>query len=149
MSDENVQTPANTPFAGSQQTWTESGYPIVDGKYLDLSTGTIKTVTADTMVSVGPPAVEIYWVNRTMTGRKDPFRSFLARAFVDVTEYLKRIGELLERGSVEIFSLNATKYAVNVVVGTDLSHKEMMIRIRQCSLFPALKERNAVDQRRG
>ncbi|KAF7550248.1 hypothetical protein G7Z17_g5864 [Cylindrodendrum hubeiense] len=122
----------NLPSSDFEQSWTESGYPIVDGKYLDLSTGIINTIPDGTLVAAGPPALEVHWHNRMMTGRSNAFFSFVASAFVNVTEYLKRVGEFIAMGSVEILSLNATKYAVNIVVATDLSKDEMMGRIKQC-----------------
>jgi hypothetical protein len=38
------------------QAWTPSGYPIVDGKYLDLSTGELKTHTSKQQFDFFRPA---------------------------------------------------------------------------------------------
>ncbi|KAH6884399.1 hypothetical protein B0T10DRAFT_362705, partial [Thelonectria olida] len=119
------------------QNWTLSGYPVVDGKYLDGASGAIKTVGTDEEFISGPPGVDIYWHNRMLTGRDDQFFSFGASGHVDVTEYVRRMGNFLAKGSCIIMALNATKFSVNVVVATELSRDEMMGWLKEYGLCPA------------
>ncbi|KAK5659003.1 hypothetical protein OQA88_1089 [Cercophora sp. LCS_1] len=102
------------------QSWTLDGYPIVDGRYHDLSTGEIKTHTGAS--SSGPPSIFAHWHNRLMTGRTD---QFLATSKVaptrDLTEYMARIGDLLRKGVCKVDAINAMKYNVYVIVWTELS----------------------------
>ena len=137
MSDEETTAPVCQP----RQSWTESGFPIVDGKYLDTSDGgKIKTVGPKDWVSAGPPDLGIYWDNRRRTpGLDDQFRGFVHNAFVSVTEYLSRIGEFLRAsdGACKIVGLNATLYSVNLIVDTDMSQKEMMALMKSARVFPA------------
>lgn len=67
------------------------------------------------------------------------FGSIGANAFVDLTEYLSRVGEFLRaQGHVcRIMSLNATPYSVNVIVATELSTDEMGDLLRDYRLAPA------------
>ena len=124
----------------TRQVWTESGFPIVDDKYLDLTAGTVKTLGRDDYVYDGPPALEIYWNNRLRTDLPDQFRGVVTSAYVGVSEYLRRIGRLLAMGKCEIMALNATKYAVNVVVSADVTTEEMMEMFEACKLRLADKE---------
>lgn len=125
------------------QDWTTSGYPIVDGKYLDLAKGKIELAGPHERTKAGPPAVALYWHNRKQTGGDGQFCDFSASAFVDVTEYLLRFGDFLKMGSCDISALNATKYAVSIIFATDLSEDEVMARMKKCNIFPALKIPNA------
>lgn len=123
------------------QSWTLDGYPIVDGKYLDLATGEIKTYTG--FRRAGPPSLSIYWNNRgSITGPDtgpcpDPFFALGCSSRHTVTEYLARLGEMLRQGGCEISSLNATTYAVNVVAMTELPSAEFKERLRQHGLIPS------------
>jgi hypothetical protein len=77
------------------QCWTLSGYPIVDGKYLDKD-GNIRQVSPGEFTTAGPPALDVFWVNRQITpGKNCQFRVISCHAFVTVTEYMRRMGELL------------------------------------------------------
>jgi hypothetical protein len=106
------------------QLWTVDGYPIVDGKYLDLSTGELKTHVAGVdQFRGGPPAVSVYWQNQLATGRGDQFL-VIAKVVAhvrDLTEYLARVGTFLGKGLCKVHSLNATRYEVYVVVSSELS----------------------------
>lgn len=106
------------------QRWTVDGYPIVDGKYLDLSTGELKTHVAGVdQFRGGPPAVSVYWQNQQATGRGDQFL-VVAKVVThvrDLTEYLARVGTFLGRGLCKVHSLNATRFEVYVVVSSELS----------------------------
>jgi hypothetical protein len=106
------------------QPWTVDEYPIVDGKYLDLSTGELKTHAAGVdHFRGGPPSVAVYWQNQLATGRGDQFL-VIAKAVADardLTEYLARVGACLSKGLCKVHSLNATRYDVYVVVSSELS----------------------------
>ncbi|EQL04065.1 hypothetical protein OCS_00220 [Ophiocordyceps sinensis CO18] len=122
------------------QCWTQSGHPIVDGRYLDQN-GTVREVEPNEWTVAGPPALDVYWSNRKVTLDLDysQFRAIASSAFVDVTEYLARVGELprATAGSCEIIALNATLYSVNVIVGTDLSQGAMRDLLFEHRLAPA------------
>ncbi|KXX74656.1 hypothetical protein MMYC01_209266 [Madurella mycetomatis] len=109
------------------QPWTVDRYPIVDGKYLDLSTGELKTHVAGTdHFRGGPPSVAVYWQNQLATGRGDQFL-VIAKAVADardLTEYLTRVGAFLRKGLCKVHSLNATRYDVYVVMSSELSQGE-------------------------
>ena len=142
--------PSNTaqPFAGPPQAlndseplrhqpWTVDGYPIVDGKYLDLSTGELKTHTLGVdLLTAGPPTVCAYWQNRRCTGRHDQFlvMNGAAAGVRDVTEYLARVGGFLSKGLCKVSSLNATRYDVFVVVSSELSQEEFRDALREHGL---------------
>lgn len=121
------------------QTWTQSGYPIVDGKYLD-GNGVTQSI-GDEWTMSGPPVIDVYWHNRRRSrqGTRAYFGSIGANAFVDLTEYLSRVGEFLRaQGHVcQIMSLNATPYSINVIVATELSTDEMGDLLRDYRLAPA------------
>ncbi|KAH7153511.1 hypothetical protein EDB81DRAFT_882448 [Dactylonectria macrodidyma] len=140
---------AELPLPIIHQPWTTTGYPIVDGKYIDLSTGDTKTITDAEWRTRGHPALELYWYNRTSrTSPEEPddlFTSFTASAFVDVMEYLKRLGKFLAGEPVKIVSLNATTYAVHVGIMTELSQEEMADRLNRYGLWPALKDHKAIS----
>lgn len=108
------------------QFWTPDGYPIVDGKYLDLSTGELRTHRRGVdLVRAGPPTVSVYWQNQLATGRQDQFLviSGAAAKARDVTDYLARLGAFLAKGLCTVRSLNATRYDVYVVVSSELSQQ--------------------------
>lgn len=130
--DSNLASADNDPLAqhpgtiGNRltQPWTVDGYPIVDGKYLDLSTAELKTHAAGVdLFRGGPPSVAVYWQNQLATGRGDQFL-VIAKAAADardLTEYLARVGEFLRKGLCKVHALNATRYDVYVVVSSELS----------------------------
>ncbi|KJZ70265.1 hypothetical protein HIM_10346 [Hirsutella minnesotensis 3608] len=118
------------------QQWTRSGYPIVDGKYQDLVKGTIETIEPHERRGAGPPGVALFWYNRKHAGRSGQFSSLAAHGFVNVTEYLVRLGEFFKLKSCKLLSLNITDFAVNIIIATDLSEDDVLARLRQCKLFP-------------
>ncbi|KAJ6441555.1 ABC multidrug transporter [Purpureocillium lavendulum] len=140
--DETPPEPA-TPSSPARQTWTMSGYPIVDGKYLDLSTGVVRKIAPTEDVTLTPPRLEIYWHNRMLSGREDHFMGAVTSAFVDVTEYLRRVGRFLDseqekenqQGTCEVLALNATQCAINVIVAVECSNEDMMARLAECGLL--------------
>jgi hypothetical protein len=121
-----AQHPGNIGGGRLTQPWTADGYPIVDGKYLDLSTGELKTHVAGVdLFRGGPPSVAVYWQNQLATGRSNQFL-VLAKAVTDagnLTEYLARVGEFLRKGLCKVYALNATRYDVYVVVSSELSQE--------------------------
>ncbi|CRK14778.1 hypothetical protein HYQ46_002253 [Verticillium longisporum] len=110
------------------QSWTCDGYPIVDGKYHDLATNEIKTHTG--IVRGGPPSTSVYWQNRAPVSRPDQFVAMGAMSRHKVTEYLVRVGEMLKAGKCTVTSLNATEFAVNVIVLTEASSEEFSALLR-------------------
>ncbi|KAK3299978.1 uncharacterized protein B0H64DRAFT_379574 [Chaetomium fimeti] len=116
--------PAASDGGRPTQRWTVDGYPIVDGKYLDLSAGELKTHVAGVdQFRGGPPSVSVYWQNRLASGRGDQFL-VIAKVVThvrDLTEYLARVGTFLGKGLCKVCSLNATRYEVYVVVSSELS----------------------------
>lgn len=97
-----------------------SGYRIVDGKYIDRD-GNIRETDPNEWTTTGPDALDVY---RKVYSSENQFWIIASAAFVDATEYLSRVGELLRAAgeSCMIVFLNAMQYSVNVIVGTDLSH---------------------------
>ncbi|KAH7122984.1 hypothetical protein EDB81DRAFT_813369 [Dactylonectria macrodidyma] len=132
--------PAPITHSSPAQDWTLSGYPVVDGKYLDGASGAIKTVAMNEEFISSPPSLDIYWHNRMVTGRNDQFFGLGVSGFVDVTEYVRRMGNFLAKGSCVIMALNVTKFSVNVVIATELSRDEMMGRLKEYGLCPAHKD---------
>ncbi len=113
------------------QAWTQSGCPIVAGKYLE--NGVVKEISPDEPTAAGPPVLDIYWHNRYMGPDAFVFRGVACWARGDVTGYLSRLGDFLvpAQGSCRIMALNATLYSVNVIVFTEMTHREMVQLLRQ------------------
>lgn len=123
---------APTPLR-SRQMWTPDGYPIVDGKYHDLSTDEIKIHTG--VLRGGPPSVSVYWNNCGAITRPDQFFAVGATSGHTVTEYIMRVGDMLRDGGCSVHSLNATEYSVNVIVSTALSTEEFIGILRRHGLL--------------
>lgn len=117
------------------QKWTIDGYPIVDSKYHDLATDEIKTHTG--VFGAGPPSLTIYWNNCASVTRSDQFIAMGSYSRHTVTEYIARVGEMLRQGKCTVSSMNATQYAVNVIVLTDLSSAEFTDMLREHGLTVA------------
>ncbi|KAI9147127.1 hypothetical protein HJFPF1_13159 [Paramyrothecium foliicola] len=115
------------------QRWTVDGYPIVDGKFLDLATDEIKTHTG--LASGGPPSLSVYWHNCGSVRHTDHFFALGCMSMFTVTEYLVRVGEMLSQEKCTISSLNATRFAINIIVKTDLSSIEFKELLRQYHLI--------------
>jgi hypothetical protein len=126
MNTENVQPQppgGQVPVEQPIQSWTVDGYPIVDGKYLDLRTGEVKT--HEGLLTGGPPSLAIYWHNKLPKPQEEqPFYAVSAFSQLSVTDYLTRVGDLLRTGICTVDSLSATKYSVNLVILTQLSRNE-------------------------
>ncbi|KAK4203861.1 hypothetical protein QBC40DRAFT_274052 [Triangularia verruculosa] len=133
--------PPNPPSIPHVQTWTPDGYPIVDNKYLDLSTGTLKTHTPGVdLLRAGPPSVAIYWQNRHSTGSPSQFHALSKGGVVGargIHEYIIKIGEFLKAmtGRCKLDSSNATRYDVYVVVYTELSQAEFRAALEEAGLL--------------
>ena len=126
--------PFSTPSSGqAAQSWTLDGYPIVDGKYYNLVTDSIEVHTG--LLRGGPPSVSVYWHNRGGSGRHDQFYAVGSLSRCKVTDYLVRVGEMLKKEKCIVTSLNATEYAVNVVVMTELSTVDFMALLRDHGLL--------------
>lgn len=115
------------------QAWTLDGYPIVDGKYHDLATDEIKTHTGPSRG--GPPSTSVYWQNRASVSRSDQFFAMGAISRHSVTDYLARVGEMLKEGRCTVTSLNATEYAVNVIIVTQLTTGEFTHHLQRHGLI--------------
>ncbi|KAK0726582.1 hypothetical protein B0T21DRAFT_36637 [Apiosordaria backusii] len=139
MNTENVQPQppsGQLPTGPPTQLWTVDGYPIVDGKYLDLSTGEIKT--HEGLLTGGPPALTVYWHNKLPKHQKEqPFYAASAFSLTSVTDYLTRVGDLLRTGICTVDSLSATKYSVNLVIMTQLSNNEFIEALGRHGLLHA------------
>ncbi|KAI9167836.1 hypothetical protein HJFPF1_03975 [Paramyrothecium foliicola] len=114
------------------QMWTVDGYPIVDGKFHDLANNEIKTHTG--LLRGGPPSLTVYWNNCGPVRHPDHFFAMGCFSQHTITEYLARVGEMLRAGKCTIASLNATPYAVYVIVETDLSSAEFKGLLREHGL---------------
>jgi len=107
--------------------WTTSGYPVVDGKYLDLSDGQLKAVTPGDFYQFGPPAVDVYWHNQRAPADDEP-RPFIAVRYPymgSVTEYLVKVARFFARGGCEVESMSVSRYAVQLVVRTEMTRDEV------------------------
>lgn len=119
-----------------RQTWTQSGHPIVAGKFLDQD-GIIKDIGPDENTLSGPPVIEVYWHNRKRSPNiVGQFGGIVCSSFVSVTEYFARLGAFFNAhgDSCEIMAINATQYSINVIVATELSQQEMGSFLREFNL---------------
>lgn len=132
------QSPEAFIDSAQTQAWTESGYPIVAGKYLEK--GTIKEIDPNEPTQAGPPALDIYWHNRYHGPEPGLFRGVACAGFVDVTEYIARLGIFLkfakEKDICQIKALNSTLYSVNIIVATQESATNMMRLLLEYGLAP-------------
>ncbi|KAK4235552.1 hypothetical protein C8A03DRAFT_46332 [Achaetomium macrosporum] len=106
--------PRDLPPAGLPRTqrWTTNGYPIIDGKYLDLDMGEVMAHTG--LSTGGPPNITVYWQNRFCTGRGNQF---------------------LGPSVCKVNSLNSTPYSVCVVVTSELSQAEFTWALQERGLM--------------
>lgn len=116
---------ANPASCKPVQAWTIGGYPIVERKYLNLSTGKVEEIAENETVTFGPPMIDVYWHNAYLNDKHDRFQGFRGCFTGSVTEYLIRVAEALKKGTVTISSLSAAVYSVNVILHTELSKDEM------------------------
>lgn len=119
--DEYLASLRRRPTAAAQS-WTLDGYPIVDGKYHDLVTNEVTTLSPGKSTTYGPPSVEIYWLS---TDDKDRFQGTIQTTKWSVTDHFIGIGRLVESAPVFISAVNATMYNINVIVLTKLTRTEM------------------------
>lgn len=102
-----------------------TGYPIVDKKYLDLSTGSLKEIQDDEQVTQGPPLVDAFWFNMVSRDEKT-FGAIRHKFSKPVSEYLSRIGDALKAGGWKVHSMTVTEYSVTVVIETKLLREDMI-----------------------
>lgn len=129
-------TPEQSPTVSPpSQKWTLDGYPIVDGKFHDLSANQIRVHEGP--FRGGPPSLSVYWNNcgPTTPGSTDHFFALGCTSQHSVTEYLGRVGEMLRQGKCVVTSLNATPYAVNVIITTGLSSRDFKGLLREYELI--------------
>lgn len=116
------------------QSWTTSGYPIVDGKYHDLATDEIKTHTG--LLMGGPPSISVYWQNRLCTGRPGQFLVIgKTVGNTSLSEYIARIGDLLRKGACKVDSMNVTRFDVYMVVHSEQGQEEFKQALLECGLL--------------
>lgn len=132
-----LPTAMPNPNHPSQQTqsWTLSGYPIVDSKYHDLSTGEVRAHSGPS--TGGPPSISVYWQNRLATGRRDQFHviSKTVASTTNLSEYIIRMGYLLRKGHCKIDAMNVTRFDVYVVVESDLGQEAFREALEGCGLL--------------
>lgn len=135
-----AETPApadsSAPPRQLEPLWTPDGSsPIVDGKYVDLATGEIKTHTGP--FRGGPPALSVYWQNRLATGRADQFLVIAKTVShtVSLNDYIARVGDLLRKGVCKVDSINATRYNIYLVVTTERAQDEFRDALRAHGLL--------------
>ncbi|KAH7039715.1 uncharacterized protein B0I36DRAFT_378856 [Microdochium trichocladiopsis] len=120
------------------QSWTTTGYPIVDGRYNDFSQRRVREITAADACVSGPPTVDVYWHNSWASPRHDGF--FVRRdAYTEaggVTSYVVKLGDFFKQAGdrLELYSLNITTYSVVVLVGTQMLNAEFMDLYEGCGL---------------
>lgn len=126
-----------SPHVPPTQGWTRDGYPIVDGKCLNLDTGVVMAHSGPSMG--GPPNITVYWQNRFCTGRGNQFLVTTKTIYTtrSLSEYIIRIGNLLRKGRrvCQVGSLNATPYSVYVVVTSELPQGEFTQALQEQGLL--------------
>ncbi|KAK1829414.1 hypothetical protein QBC39DRAFT_263131 [Podospora conica] len=117
------------------QSWTVSGYPIVDGNYHDLAKDEIKPHVG--LMMGGPPSITVYWQNRLCTGRQDQFHviSKTVASTTSLNEYIIRVGDLLRKGACKVDSMNVTRFDVYMVVESELGQQEFGDALYVCGLL--------------
>lgn len=124
----------NFPPGPPTQSWTTSGYPIVDGKYHDLATDEIKTHTG--LSKGGPPSISVYWQNRLCTGQRGQFLVITKTVgSTGLSEYIARIGDLLRKGACKVDSMNVTRFDVYMVVHSEQGQDEFREALLECGLL--------------
>ncbi len=114
---------------------TVTGYPIVEGRYIDLAAGEVKSVQRGEQTTNGPPTIGVYWHNISV-GDCTLYRG-MRGGFVDggVGEFVTRLGKFLENGFCELASLNVSTYSVTVIIETQKSRDEIMRKQYDCGLI--------------
>lgn len=106
-------------------------------------TGILERWSSRNGQTAGPPVLNIHWTNRKISPsgglEKNQSRIIALSAFVNVTEHLSGIGELLiaASGTCMMMSWNAMQCPVNVIVSTDPSQRKMMELLRRHYIDPA------------
>lgn len=95
--------------------------PVVDGKYYDKKTGEL-LVAADDSGYLGPPAVDIIISNLNYdTGL---YVSRWARQF-PVEQLLWQIMKVVKANELQIASVNATLYSINIMLTAEATKEQM------------------------
>lgn len=128
---------------------TLTGSPVVDAKYYDFQTRTLKHLQPGDSLSTGPPTVSVHWHNMGMPTHRhgsDIFPGFSASYLQgDIASYIVKLGKFFDRsfestreggGSWEckLRSLNVTTYEVVVVAETVASWDDVTARLVACGL---------------
>ncbi|KAK5994622.1 hypothetical protein PT974_05103 [Cladobotryum mycophilum] len=93
--------------------------PIVDGKYNDPATGELRSATG--YIYAGPPAVDMVIMNLHESSNTHIFRA--QRSF-PVEKLLFQIMRVVHDRELEIDSINATAYAIRIVLAHELTSEE-------------------------
>lgn len=119
--------------------WTESGYPVVDGKYINLETGTLETTTPDMWFKAGPPDITLYMHNRMSKQSEDQFQGWSTSVSIPITEWLGHFGDFVKLcgDDFEVWSLNVTTFEVYVVYASKMSKTVFMERMSKAGIWPA------------
>lgn len=144
MAEQDNQPPPAEPRRHRVQYWTETGYPIVDNRYINLETETIETIPENGYfpIRVGPPHLRIVWNNMSGGNDTDPFRGMALTGFVSSTEWLRRLGVFLglTGDELKIESLNVTEYGIYVLSESVLDGVAVMEAMRLTGLCPAKRD---------
>lgn len=103
----------------TQGWYEEARTPVVDGKYEDPSTGQV--LIADGAQYLGPPAVDIIVLSIHEATTDCVFRA--ARAF-KMEHLLANIVRVVSQRDLDIDSLNASTYAIRVVLAHELTKED-------------------------
>ncbi|WQF89970.1 hypothetical protein CDEST_14984 [Colletotrichum destructivum] len=139
------QFPAPQPDPRHVQQWTltdqsdegQRHMPIADGKYHDRDTGEVRSVAPGDRLVSGPPAIDQYWHNIGAASR-DEFSKMRGSFHKDITEFMIRLGDFLQKGNCKIHSVNATEFSVTVIVKTVQKTHEINEDLKACRLIYTL-----------
>ncbi|KAM0425974.1 hypothetical protein ACHAPT_008913 [Fusarium lateritium] len=99
----------------------EAKRPIVDSKYNDPKTGELRTSTG--AVYSGPPSVDIIIMNLHEDSNEGIYRA--TRPF-PVEKLLFHVMRIVHERRLKIDSLNATAYAIRVILAHELKKEEFI-----------------------
>ena len=95
--------------------------PVVDGKYHDPATGELRVASGDHGYYLGPPAVDIIIRSQHEDTCQCVYRA--ARPF-PVEALLFQIMRVVHDRKLEVDSLNATPYAIRIILSHELTVEE-------------------------
>ncbi|KAH7039946.1 uncharacterized protein B0I36DRAFT_357316 [Microdochium trichocladiopsis] len=125
--------------------WTTTGSPIVEGRYYDYASRTVKSLQPGDSLQDGPPTVSVYWHNvAPKPGDRKCFYGFSGGYNQgDIASYVVKLGKFFSesssgddggRSSCTLKSLTMTTYSVVVLVQTDCSDADIWQRLAACGL---------------